>query len=106
MSMTHKFNVSLECTVVSSQEAVDGLKVARAALRASRETEAGKAKYATLTGGQKFLQDLFMSDKTDEEVVVQILRNGLRDILGETAKEATDSSQTVRFGNISVKVRE
>lgn len=106
MSNTHKFNISLEATVVTAQTAVDSLKVARAAVKAAADTESGREKLEGLRGDKKYLNELFRSDKSDEEVIVQILRNGLRQVIGELAEEACDSEQTVRFGNISVKVRE
>lgn len=106
MSTTHEFNISLEATVVTGQESVDGLKVARAAVKAAAETKAGRAKLEGLRGDKKYLNELFRSDKSDEEVIIQIIRNGLRQVIGELASEASDSDQTVRFGNISVKVRD
>ncbi|QNJ57279.1 hypothetical protein Stalingrad_28 [Pseudomonas phage Stalingrad] len=106
MSNAHKFNISLEATVVTAQTAVDQLTVARAAVKVAATTKAGLAKMEGLRGDKKYLNDLFRSDKSNEEVIVQILRNGLRQVIGELAGEASDSEQTVRFGNISVKVRE
>lgn len=105
MSKTHQFNISAALTLVSSTHSVDAVTVARAALKASLTTEAGKVKYAESRGQQRFIADLFSSDKSDEEVIIQILRAGLRDVIREALTEASDSDQRIKVGDVKVTLK-
>lgn len=104
MAMTHKFNVSFELTTVLSGEEIQALIAARGALKALKA--ANQPLPEAQKGRGEWLQRLFVSDKTDEEVVIAVVRDTIRVFLRESCASESSSTQTLKCGNVSVKVRD
>ena len=100
MSVTNKFTVTFNLTTVIHSDAQRDLIAARGDLKAL--VAAGKP-LPEVKGPSKFVQDLFVSEKTDEEVIVQLVRTGARDLIHQAFKEECRRAQNFRVGDVSVK---
>lgn len=101
MAKTFQFTTTFDSTVVVSQETVDSLVAARAAIKAIVGTKSFAATRARSDGHDRFMQDLFLSEKSDDEVIAQIIRIGMRDSIRANVAEK-NSDQTIKVGDVVV----
>jgi hypothetical protein len=104
MPITMKAVCSFPLTIVINTETMEYIAKARKECR-----EADPEKFATANKAERFKVDLFLSDKTDEEVAQVIYRASLREFIRRDVKRelATDECRA-RIGDIRVdfEVRE
>jgi hypothetical protein len=98
MSKTLKMTISLPMTVVVKTESVAALEASREEIR-----QMPAEKVAALKGAQKFRYELFAGDKTTEQVLEVIYRQGLREGIRELIMgEIQGNESACRVGDIKV----
>lgn len=98
MAKTLKMLITFPMTVVVKTETIEALEGSRADVRAM-----DPEKVANLKGEQKFRYELFAGDKTTEEVLEVIYRQGLRSGVRELIMEELQGNEsTCRVGDIKV----
>lgn len=102
MAITMKAHVSFPLTIVVATETMEYIAAARGAVKAlSEEYRAKKFKDANKLERAKL--ELFLSDKTDEQVVEWIYRSSLRQFIrDELKKELCNDESTARIGDTRV----
>jgi hypothetical protein len=98
MSKTLKMTISLPLTVVVKTESIAALEASREEIR-----QMPAEKVAALKGAQKFRYELFAGDKTTEQVLEVIYRQGLREGVRDLIMgEIQGNESTCRVGDIKV----
>jgi hypothetical protein len=98
MSKTLKMTISLPLTVVVKTESITALEASREEIR-----QMPAEKVAALKGAQKFRYELFAGDKTTEQVLEVIYRQGLREGVRDLIMgEIQGNESTCRVGDIKV----
>lgn len=102
MAITLKAHVSFPLTVVVHTETMQMVAAARAACKVLTETERAE-KFKEADKEERSKLDLFLSEKTDEQVIEQIYRAALRrHIRKELRSELTNDESTARIGDTLV----
>lgn len=102
MSMTIKTRTAFETTTVLNTKEVNSFVIARAALAAAKAQGA----LPEITGAGLYVQNLMLSDKSDEEVITQLVRNGIRDLITGAFKDESSEANSFRVGNIKTTLRD
>lgn len=102
MSITMKAHVSFPMTIVVHSEALEFVAAARAAVKAL-SPEYREEKFKKADKEERFKLELFLSDKTDEQVIESIYRTALRAFIrNDLKKELSNSESTARIGDTIV----
>lgn len=99
MAITMKLTVNFPLSIVVSKETLEDFKEAR---ERAREILAA-AEVPKMHGETKYRVELLASDKTDEECLEVIFRQGIREFVrGDLVKEIASTEARVRVGDIKV----
>lgn len=99
MAITMKLTVNFPLSIVVSKETLEDFKVAR---ERAREILAA-AEVPKMHGETKYRVELLASDKTDEECLEVIFRQGIREFVrDDLVKEIASTEARVRVGDIKV----
>lgn len=102
MAITLRANVSFPLTVVVHTETMKMVAEARRLCKELSEDERA-VKFKDADKEERSKLDLFLSDKTDEQVIEQIYRAALRrHIRKELRSELTNDESTARIGDTRV----
>lgn len=98
MSITMKAVVTFPLTIIINTETMQYIAEARQKCR-----DADPAKFAEAKGHERFKVELFLSDKTDEEVAQVIYRASMREFIRrDMTNELKTDECSARIGDIKV----